>query len=109
MDSSLLKLRQDLLHQLHLSTAPAAFSQVLFDQYALLRSKWCRHMVLEDISLEHIIVEVIIVLQKPSGEILNSHLNPPLSENGLRTPGVSPGVKARSQRLQVFVRSFDTL
>ena len=32
-----------------------------------------------------------------------------LSENGLRTPGVSPGVKARSQRLQGFVRDFDTM
>src|SRR5262252_8850606 len=27
-------------------------------------------------------------------------------EIGLRTPGVSPGVKARSRRLQVFVRRF---
>src|SRR2546426_8302144 len=27
-----------------------------------------------------------------------------LSEIGLRTPGVNPGVKARSRRLQVFVR-----
>src|SRR5712691_8708030 len=29
-----------------------------------------------------------------------------LSEIGLRTPGVNPGVKARSRRLQVFVRRF---
>jgi hypothetical protein len=29
-----------------------------------------------------------------------------LSEIGLRTPGVSPGVKARSRRLQVFIRRF---
>jgi hypothetical protein len=28
------------------------------------------------------------------------------SEIGLRTPGVNPGVKARSRRLQVFVRRF---
>src|SRR5919198_5542672 len=30
----------------------------------------------------------------------------PLSEIGLRTPGVNPGVKARSRRLQVFIRRF---
>ena len=29
-----------------------------------------------------------------------------LSEIGLRTPGVNPGVKARSRRLQVFVQRF---
>jgi REP-associated tyrosine transposase len=29
-----------------------------------------------------------------------------LSEIGLRTPGVNPGVKARSRRLQVFIRRF---
>src|SRR5215813_1959383 len=29
-----------------------------------------------------------------------------LSEIGLRTPGVNPGVKARSRRLQVFLRRF---
>ncbi len=38
--------------------------------------------------------------------ITSRHILRHLSENGLRTPGVSPGVKARSRRLQVFVRRF---